>query len=253
MEAMYPGSSHVATDGDGRYRLEGLPEGPLLVYAEDESGWASAVLPVSTSETTWSPVLNVTTTLSGRLCDQEGAPIQGARIIVEPTDRSWWQNANGEDLLQGRTATGSDGTFEVPRCPQSPVLVIVQGVVDYRAAGVAAEILHQNPTEPIVIKIQRDRLTCPVVMLQVVDSRGKGVPGASVSMKRDPLDPGTRGLVGAKAITADDGVAKLGRISVGTYSVRVSSGEVSATFVREVSSSDNDRPCELTPVVLEAP
>jgi uncharacterized GH25 family protein len=91
------------TDGDGRYRLEGVAPGARTVQASHES-YRSAVrdLEVRPGENTLDISLEGGSEVRGRVVDEGGAPVPGARVSLREGVRSW-------DLPGG--VSGADGGF----------------------------------------------------------------------------------------------------------------------------------------------
>lgn len=93
----------ASTDGDGRYRLEGVAPGARTVQASHE-GYRRAVrdLEVRLGENTLDLSLEGGAEVRGRVVDEGGAPVPGARVSLREGWRSW-------DLPGG--VSGADGSF----------------------------------------------------------------------------------------------------------------------------------------------
>jgi uncharacterized GH25 family protein len=91
------------TDGDGRYRLEGVAPGARTIQASHE-GYRPAVrdLEVRAGENTLDLSLEGGAEVRGRVVDEGGAPVPGARVSLREGWRSW-------DLPNG--VSGADGSF----------------------------------------------------------------------------------------------------------------------------------------------
>jgi protocatechuate 3,4-dioxygenase beta subunit len=91
------------TDGDGRYRLDGVAPGTRTVQAEHKS-YRRAVrdLEVRPGENTLDISLEGGSEVRGRVVDEGGAPVPGARVMLREGMRSW-------DLPSG--VSGADGGF----------------------------------------------------------------------------------------------------------------------------------------------
>ncbi|HET9227505.1 MAG TPA: carboxypeptidase regulatory-like domain-containing protein, partial [Thermoanaerobaculia bacterium] len=106
---------NATTDGDGRYRLEGIAPGTHSVQAEHES-YRRAVkeLEVRLGENTLDLRLEGGAEISGRVVDEGGVPIPSARVSLREGPRSWSQpgavsGADGSFRLDGV----ADGTYRV--------------------------------------------------------------------------------------------------------------------------------------------
>lgn len=93
----------AATDGDGRYRLDGLAPGTRTIQATHE-GYRRAVrdLEVRSGENALDLSLEGGAEVRGRVVDEGGAPVVGARVSLREGWRSW-------DMPS--TVSGADGSF----------------------------------------------------------------------------------------------------------------------------------------------
>lgn len=105
----------ATTDGDGRYRLEGIAPGPRSFQAEHES-YRRAVkeLEVRLGENTLDLRLEGGAEISGRVVDEGGVPVPSARVFLRDGPRSWGQpgavsGADGSFRLEGV----ADGTYRI--------------------------------------------------------------------------------------------------------------------------------------------
>ncbi|MES1243960.1 MAG: carboxypeptidase regulatory-like domain-containing protein [Acidobacteriota bacterium] len=91
------------TDGDGRYRLEGIPPGSRSFQASHPDYRRTVRdLEVRSGENTLDLSLEGGVEVRGRVVDEGGAPVPGARISLREGGRSW-------DLP--RDVSGADGSF----------------------------------------------------------------------------------------------------------------------------------------------
>ncbi len=83
-----PGQSSrsTKTDRDGKFTLEGICRGPLKVYLRysREGLHASHRQEVATAQSPVRLVLESLRTVTGRLVDADGAPVEGAEVILRP-------------------------------------------------------------------------------------------------------------------------------------------------------------------------
>lgn len=105
----------ATTDGDGRFRLEGIAPGTRAVQAEHKS-YRRAVreLEVRLGENSIDLRLEGGVEISGRVVDEGGAPVANARVTLRAGPMSWNQpdatsGADGSYTLDGV----ADGTYNV--------------------------------------------------------------------------------------------------------------------------------------------
>ncbi len=155
----------VASSGpDGRFRLEALPPGELLVVARC-TGWTDGrSLPVTLARTDARDVgdlrLGEGATLSGRVVDAAGRPVAGARVLV-----------SGERHVLSEL----DGSFEVSGLAPGEVSLVAQ------AAG-------RLPSDPLSCAVAADvrglelRLReAPRLRGRVLGPDGRALAGARVA------------------------------------------------------------------------
>lgn len=104
-----------ASDGDGRYRLDGIPPGTRIVQAEHED-YRRAVreLEVRLGENSLDLRLEGGVEVSGRVVDEGGVPVPSARVLLREGSNFWDQpgatsGADGSFTLSGV----ADGTYRV--------------------------------------------------------------------------------------------------------------------------------------------
>lgn len=160
------------TDETGRFRLA-VPAHPeamqLWVRARGFVGLERtlAARPGGGTEMLGNLRLMRGTMLTGRVVDQGGAGISGARVQVEPM-------SPGRDVLSARTVTENDGSFEIPDAPRGGV------VVRARAAGYGERLVNHVVKEGASVRIE----LAPGLTLsaRLVTPRGDPVVGAEVSL-----------------------------------------------------------------------
>ncbi|MEA2559218.1 MAG: hypothetical protein QOH06_722 [Acidobacteriota bacterium] len=105
----------ATTDGDGRYRLEGIAPGTRAVQAEHKSyRRAMKELEVRLGENSVDLRLEGGVEVRGRVVDEGGTPVPSARVSLRAGPRSWNQpdaasGADGSFVLDGV----ADGTYRV--------------------------------------------------------------------------------------------------------------------------------------------
>lgn len=119
--------SDTATDGDGRYRLEGVPTGPQSLAATQQD-YARAVrdLDVRPGENRLDFELAAGWEVAGRVIDAAGAPVPGSAVTLRPAEGSRQETTSGPDgafAFQGvaegtwrlRAEKPGQGVGEVPQ------------------------------------------------------------------------------------------------------------------------------------------
>lgn len=107
------------TAADGTFTVSDLPAGPYDVEVRAQGYAAGAVQSVATEGLTPMDARaahivlehgesdhGTSVTVRGRVVDRAGAPVLGARVVVDP--------ASGMRIEEGSTRTGPDGRFELP-------------------------------------------------------------------------------------------------------------------------------------------
>jgi uncharacterized GH25 family protein/protocatechuate 3,4-dioxygenase beta subunit len=121
------------TDGDGRYRLEGVAPGARTFQADHKS-YRPAVrdLEVRPGENTLDLSLEGGAEVRGRVVDEGGVPVPGARVSLREGGRSW-------DLPSG--VSGADGGFTL------------EGVTDgtYRLLGEKEGFARDEEGQEVVV------------------------------------------------------------------------------------------------------
>lgn len=95
----------TTSDGQGHYRLESLRAGPTLVAAGLPGGKVSVVDTIQVPEvTSLDIVLRTGGILVGKVSDQKGQPIAGARVRVQTTTTGYYKSTTAEAVssAQGR-------------------------------------------------------------------------------------------------------------------------------------------------------
>jgi uncharacterized GH25 family protein len=109
-------AARASTDGDGNYRLEAVPEGPVSIAAS-HAGYQRAVkdLDVQKGENRADLRLEEGAEVSGRVVDSSGQPVEGARVVVKaPNSRSGFIVMTRGMSGPPQARTGADGSFRIP-------------------------------------------------------------------------------------------------------------------------------------------
>ncbi|MCK9460165.1 MAG: PDZ domain-containing protein [Proteobacteria bacterium] len=160
-----------ATDGNGRFAVDGLPAGRVILSASHPEfvTATAAILDLSTGVQPPDAeiVVQPGTTVSLRTLNEAGYPIRSARVSVYDRD---------EDLLV-EAETGTDGFAELKGLPGAfRVVAIAEGRVPAGASirGRPGERLEMSMTLPEAESTLRGRVT---------DERGYGVPDAAITAR----------------------------------------------------------------------
>jgi hypothetical protein len=105
------GAAEAESDGDGRYRLEGVEPGPRTLEATHERydrGVAS--LEVRPGENRLDVRLGGGQEVSGRVIGAGGQPVAGATVALSPPGMRWWSGERS-------ATTDAAGLFEIPGVP----------------------------------------------------------------------------------------------------------------------------------------
>jgi protocatechuate 3,4-dioxygenase beta subunit len=160
------------TDEAGRFRIALEKPGVLLALSVVTPGFPEARLsgPYDSGDTTDLADLHLPAPakLSGRVSDDAGKPVSGARVMVLAGGAGF---GDGEAAYLSETRSGADGTFAMLNSPDGP------RVVTARAAGfgpVSRFAFEARADERIVIRAGG------VVRGTLTDTTGKPVAGAIV-------------------------------------------------------------------------
>lgn len=124
------------TDGEGRYRLEGLPPGrrSLSAYHEDYEPVTREV-ELEVGDNRLILAFEGGAELSGRVVDTSGSPVGGAEVSLESEASGRWRGSR-------ETATDSSGTFAIQGISEGSYSLHVQG------AGYAPRVVEDLEVGP---------------------------------------------------------------------------------------------------------
>jgi protocatechuate 3,4-dioxygenase beta subunit len=112
------GGSFVARSGaDGRYALRGLPPQSYRLAAEDDRYVAfsrTVTVAAGVPETQDVPLVRAAA-LTGRVVDEQGAPIEGASVSVSPSGENVFASFVRRLGGTGEVRSGKDGSFRATR------------------------------------------------------------------------------------------------------------------------------------------
>ena len=212
-------SRAVESDGEGRFRLDGLTPGDFVVEAR-AAGRAGRSAPVRVTPGPSAPELVVELAdglaLDGRVVDAAGRPVAGAQLTA-------WSRDGGPPA-EATSAAG--GRFRIEG--------LLPGRYELRAMGPQA-----TRTRAAMKLVNRDltglelRLEGQVIVMgQVIDPSGGTVAGARVMAGTEPATLGWAGRSAPATITAADGRFRFQGLDAGRVTLRVEKEEVgSAVWV----------------------
>ena len=190
------------SDADGRFRIEHLPPSPVTLDAFGEG--ASAERRVEPEEREIELVLGTGEgwTFSARCVDEQGAPLEGARLTLAVADLA------GRDRRRTSAESGPGGLLEVPVADAPDVLV--EGAGPGRQLR-GAPLWVPRGTEGVELVLVRSR-TLSGRVVAVLD--GRPLPGATLVWT--PLAPalGSEDGDGAAAQRWDARAGPLGSFSL---------------------------------------
>ena len=193
----------VYTDGSGHFAIDAVPAGAMLQALAFDGATHPGLreigpLPKDTTVQT-EVALMETGSLSGRIVDDEGEPVGGAKVVAAPLDFRLILPLI-RDMSAWIVESRADGSFEFPRLPMRTYMVAAQGRAGRSAlytglVGGNGSVLGEN----VVLQTQHR------VAGRVVDRKGNAIAGARVALKSIPRkeganDGGMRGMPDAASI-----------------------------------------------------
>src|SRR6266508_5971942 len=162
----------TSADAQGQFRVVLDTPGVSVALRVFARGHPSARFsgPFDSSEenTLFDVLLPVAQPMSGRVLDEAGKPVGGARVLVVSRESVF----DGDTRYAGEARTGADGAFTVPDAPEGARVVVVRAQ-DFIAANRIQ--LEARPEEKI--SLQRGG----AVRGLVTDAAGKPAPGVIVT------------------------------------------------------------------------
>ncbi len=228
---------------DGRFRIDSMPATPGIIGAR-APGYAQAwpwnyrYTPTPPEHDVGDLVLQATGGVTGRVLDPAGNPLKGASVFVRPTDTLF----GGEDTAQ----TDADGRFTITE--------LRHGTGTYRLAACHAkfaralleafEVAANQVSDVGDLRVA----TGATLTVKVAQERDAPLGGALVRV----LYRGTHAELGnewmrerGRATTGPDGIARLGGLGAGSWSLRVSAGGFASHSAELEIAGDLELPVRL--------
>jgi protocatechuate 3,4-dioxygenase beta subunit len=222
------GASFVARSGaDGRYAFRGLAPRRYRLAAEDERfvPWTRGVSVSAGQAETQDVPLARAATLAGRVVNEDGQPIEGARVTLarggENVLRAFVRSLEEEQVVR----TGRDGSFRATRLAPGESQRLDVRHDDYEERAVAGVSLAPGATRSGLTVVMRRGLSLRGV---VKDEQGRPLAGTEVTLGSSRSIRAGRGgvqmqLVGpgsqARRETGADGRFEFRGLKAGDYTV----------------------------------
>jgi protocatechuate 3,4-dioxygenase beta subunit len=165
----------LETDADGAFRLGGLAPGRYDLTAE-AAGFASASATVDAGGEPVELVLEPGGVIAGRVVDENGAPINDARVNAERSSDS-----PGSQRFAGARADEGDGGFSLRDLAAGTWALAVRATGHGEASLSAVKVAAGRTVNVGTIVLGHGG----VVRGSVVTTDGSGVPGATVGVERE--------------------------------------------------------------------
>ncbi|HEX9188505.1 MAG TPA: carboxypeptidase regulatory-like domain-containing protein, partial [Vicinamibacteria bacterium] len=188
-------SSFLARSGpDGRYTIGGLPPRTWRLSAEDDRfvPWTRPVTVAAGQAETQDVPLARGATLTGRVVDEQGAPIEGALVRLSRSGENQVQAFMRSMEGEGAVRTGRDGSFRATRLAPGEGQRLDVRHDEYEERAVAGISLVAGGTRSGVSVVLRRGLSLRGV---VKDEEGRPLAGAEVTLSTSRTIRSSRGGV----------------------------------------------------------
>jgi RNA polymerase sigma-70 factor (ECF subfamily) len=219
--------AHPVGEG-GVFRVAGLAPGTYTLFAVAEGctpvRGVEVVLAAGEVRDELRFVFRGERLLTGRVVDENGSPIEGARITIRDMEEARVFHGGGV----GAGATDADGRFRVPG------LTAPQYRIWAQAPGCPEGVGEGSPGGPeVVLRLQRGL----AIAGTVTDAEsGKPLPG--IQIRAQFLRAGSiNDLEGGSAVTGADGSFRMESLRVGPYRIVVGDTQGVSPYVPEVLAS----------------
>ncbi|HMF09736.1 MAG TPA: carboxypeptidase-like regulatory domain-containing protein, partial [Thermoanaerobaculia bacterium] len=231
------GERTARTDAHGRFRLGGLGSRPYSVEASKDGYLASALPNLATSVVrsgTANLALRRAASLAGKIVDEKGQPVAGARVSVAQEFNPRMIRRRGlaaaaQAILAGGALSGTDGSFRLRNIAPEHNLELEASKSGFATARQPGITLKSGDALAGISLVLRKGLAARG---RVVDGSGKPVAGAQIWLAFQERGGG-RGaqmelrLLGMErqkpdTVSGPDGGFAVGGLSAGRYSAVVS-------------------------------
>jgi uncharacterized GH25 family protein len=244
------GQASTPASPTGEFRLEDLAPGPydLHVIGPEFAEYAKHDIKIETGKTTDLGSITVVRgrKLVGKVVDNTGAPVAGARVKLGEMLIS---GANGEDddtseedmsgIRSG--VTDQDGTFSLPGVPQKATSVMADHPDRGRSVPAAVPAGADDPPAMTIALRGYGSIVGKVVM--------KGQPQANVAVSESVK--GGAGMQASFAETAADGTFTMTKVAEGTHVLNAIEQQMMA--MRSTSTTVQVKAGQQTTVTIEIP
>jgi outer membrane lipoprotein-sorting protein len=222
------------TDGEGRYRLENVDLGELVLWAVDPNHALHVqrrMIADGTSEEKIDIQLQAAVPLRGRIVDQAGDPVPGVQVVISEYN-------DASNLARNRYTSDANGWFVIPNAPS-------EGTVRLNpfGGGISGEIqeFELGQEEYTVVVRRAGRIYGKVL------AEATGEPVTEFTVKMTATEVGERSR-GYQAMWAREGV--MVRSSEGQFDTRVDDLAVGSAYRMTVFAQGYDA-LTLDPVVVQ--
>ena len=174
--------ARAVSDAGGRYSIGGLPAGSYEVTADTATHvpWSRSGVRVAAGQTTALDVpLRAGATLTGRVVDEAGAPVEGARLTLASGDPLSFRSLRRQFGPDRSWRTGRDGRFTKTRLETGPPYALHVRHDEYEPRLVGGITLVPGRTAPPVQVVLRRG---PALAGIVRDEAGHPVSGVEVAL-----------------------------------------------------------------------
>ena len=226
------------TGADGSYALGGLAGGEVSLKAgESALGSASTVVHLEPSGVaTWDPVLSSGRVLSGRVVDDQGAPLAGWTVQAMIGTHSSWR---------AQAETDADGAFRMVDVKSEPLILDLYHDVFAERFPTLQRNVDVDESE-VVFQVGRDDLCTVTVTGRILDPERRPIPSANVALW--PLGS----WYGSGAESDVRGEFRAEHLRPGTYEVSLGFPELPSLFFGRITLAPEEVRA-LGEIVLQPP
>ena len=219
-----PTGQETTTDGDGRFRLVGVPTGEALALEVLTDAFApTLVQPIEVAEAEVYDAgdvrLDTGVRLFGRVLDVEQRPVEGATLRVTDSGRATLVEGVAEPTAVAEVVTDAEGRYEIPHLGRSQYTVRIEAT-GYAALESVISFMIQGKAgqwEQDYLIEQADR----VLAGSALGPSGAGVAGAKIKLIRRV--PNSNTYYALEQLTDADGRFRFESMADGRYELSVES------------------------------